>query len=129
MTSHTNKNVSINQNISKVEPLTPEKVDAILLEDDILFEPHPTILMKCVKDVDVRWNLMQRYLAKWQKLRVMMNYHVSAWNADEKICTKLNNSILSKNIDSWHFSEYMKWNDINLSFFIMFIHCFLQIVT
>ena len=47
MTSRTNKNASINQNISKVEPLTPEEVDAMLLEDELIFGPSPTILMKC----------------------------------------------------------------------------------
>lgn len=37
----------MNQNISKVEPLTPEEVDAIFLNDDIIFGPSPTVLMKC----------------------------------------------------------------------------------
>ncbi|WP_418555525.1 hypothetical protein [Longibaculum muris] len=46
MTSRTNKNASINQNISKVKPLTPEEVDAMFLEDELIFGPSPTVLMK-----------------------------------------------------------------------------------
>ncbi len=47
MTSHSNKNASMNQNISKFEPLTLEEVDAMLLDDELIFGPAPTVLMKC----------------------------------------------------------------------------------